>query len=276
MWDRIQWRLRMLWAAWTLKPIRGGADDGDSDGDGKADDDKSDADAGKTEDAGKSDDDTSDDDAGDSDDGDKPSKSAEEYRTQLRQYERSAKRASVKDKKEIEKLRTDLKKREDADKSEQEKAVEAAREAGATEARNEALKDRRADRLEAASVRMASKGVEIETKDGDGDETKKTRVKFADPDDALVHLERAIGRGEIDADTVFDENSRVKDGELTELLVELLEKKPHLRESSSEKEEGKSAGDADAGKGAGQDEGGKKLEEMSVEDHLNRITRHKK
>lgn len=272
--EAIRRRLSLLWLALTIKPIRGGAEDGDGDGegDGSGDgsDDTSTGDAGKT--GGDADDAAAggdgDDDSGDGEDKG-GEKSADDYRRELRNYERTAKRASAKDKKEIEKLQKQLKEREDADKTEQEKAIEAARNEGADKARLEALKDRRQDRLEAASVRLASKGIKI--KDGDEEVT----VKFADPEDALVHLERAITRGEVDSDAVFDENNQVKSAELTELLAELLEKKPHLREADSGKDRQQPAGDADAGKGRGEDEGGKKLEEMSVEDHFNRIKRHK-
>jgi flagellar biosynthesis/type III secretory pathway protein FliH len=185
-------------------------------------------------------------------------KTAEEYRKELRNYERNAKRASAKDKKEITALKDKLQKREDADKSEQQKAVDKAREEGKTEAQQAAEKERRQNRLEVAVTRLAAKGIKV----GEGEDAKT--VRFADPEDALVHLERAIATEEVD--DPFDDQGKVKADALSEALTELLERKPHLQ--AKEEETPKPAGDADAGKGG---DGAKALADMSPEEHYAQV-----
>lgn len=186
-------------------------------------------------------------------------KTAEDYRKELRTYERNAKRASAKKDKEMEELRKKLSEREDADKSEQEKAVEKAREEAKAEALTSIQKERRTDRLEAAVTRMAAKGVTI----GEGDDAKT--FKFADPEDALVFIERMISRGDLDEDEIFDDEHKVKPDALTAALVELAKDKPRLAADADNN--GGVSGDAGAGKGSG----GTSEEDMSPEDHLKAI-----
>lgn len=272
----LRWRLSAVSTALRMKPMRGGADDddggeGDEGAAGSGDAGTGSEDAGKAGDdagKGKDGDDTGDGEGAAGSGTATSTKTADEYRQELRRYERSAKTASAKKDKELAKLREQLKEREDADKSEQEKAVEKAREAGKQEATVAAEKERRQDRLEVAATRLASKGLVL----GEGDDAKT--VKFADPEDALVHLERAIAREEVDVDELFDDKGHAKPEALRAALVDLLEQKPHLRERDGDGPQATKppAGSSDAGKGA---DGKKSLEEMSVEDQYQRIRRHK-
>lgn len=121
-------------------------------------------------------------------------------------------------------------------KSEQEKALEQARKEARDEALTEAQKERRADRLEVAVTRLAARDLKV------GDRTKR----FADPDDALVNIQRAIQAGDLDEDDVFDSDGKVQLSVLTEALTDLLGRKPHLAATN-----GRPTGDADGGRGAG-------------------------
>lgn len=177
---------------------------------------------------------------------DTPTKTAEEYRRELRTYERTSKKASKAKDEEIASLKGELKKHRDADKSEHEKAVEKAREEARAEALSEAEKERRSDRLDVAVTRAASKS-------------------FADPEDALIHIQRRIRSGEIDESEVFDADGKVQTESLKSALEQLLEDKPHLSA-----DDGRPAGSADGGRGSG---GGDSLEEMSMDEHLKRVQR---
>jgi hypothetical protein len=237
-----------------LPVIAGGADDDDA-ADKDDDEDKSDDAADKDDDEDKSDD------AADKDDDDLDR--TPDWKRESRKHERDKKKAL----KERDELRQKLKEREDADKDETQKAIDAAREEGRTAALTEAEKDRRADRLEMASLRLATSGVLV----GDGDDAKKH--KFADPEDAEAHLQRAIKRGDVDEDDLFDDNNRIKKDALTEALAEILESKPHLRAAAGggkgDEDKNTAEGGADAGKG---DKGSAKdLEEMSPDDHLKEL-----
>jgi uncharacterized phage infection (PIP) family protein YhgE len=195
----------------------------------------------------------------------KPEK-GEDWKAHSRKHEREAKKA----RKELEEERAKLKEREDADKSEQDKAIDKAREEGKTEALTVAEKDRRNDRLEVAVTRIASKPITL----GEGDEAKPT--KFADPEDAQVFLDRAISSGDLDADEVFGDDGKVKIDVVTIALKEILEERPRLAEAAADsKLTPKAKGSADGGKGSGIGDGNKELEDMSVEDHFKRIRRSK-
>lgn len=232
--DRIRYRLRMLRLGWTIKPMAG-AEDPPPEPDPKKDDPEPDPKKDDPEpDPGKVEPD-------------------DDWKTKSRKNEAQAKR----ERREREKLEKELAELRDKDKSEQEKAIEKAREEARNEALTEADKERRADRLEAAVTRLALKGIEI----GEGDE-KKT-VKFADSEDALLHIERAISRGDVDSDDIYDDEGKVKTDALTTALTELLERKPHLADG----ERPKPKGDPDTGKG---DPASKDLEHMTPEDHAKR------
>lgn len=215
--------------ALTIKPMAGGEDP-------PADDPPKDD--PKPDDPRASDEDDEDDDK---------VKPEDDYKEKARKHENWAKR----ERRKREDLERKLKEREDADKSEQEKAIEAAREEGRREASTEAEKARRSDRLEVAVTRLASKGVTV----GDGDD-KKT-LRFADPEDALLH----VARGDIE--DLFDDDGKVKNEALEETLVELLRRKSHLAANGGERK----PGDADTRKG---DPANKDLEAMSPADHEKR------
>jgi hypothetical protein len=188
-----------------------------------------------------------------------PIKPDDDWKEKARKHEREAKRL----RKEREELDRKLKERDDADKSDQEKALEAARKEAREEAETEGRKERRHDRLEAKCATLAAKGFKV----GDGDDAKT--VRFADPDDALVYIERLIRNGDLDDDEIFDSEGRVQADALTTALTDLLKSKPHLQaDGKAERPTGRS----DAGRGSGDE---KDLEEMSIEEHEKAIRRHK-
>lgn len=150
-----------------------------------------------------------------------------------------------------------LKKRQEADKSEQEKALDKAREEAREEAKTEAEKERRSDRLEVAVTRLASKGLKV----GEGDDAETRR--FADTEDALLNVERAISRGDIDESDIFDDEGKVDTEALQTELADLLKRKPHLAAGEAERP----TGDPDTRKGG---TATTDLEAMSPEDHARR------
>lgn len=245
--------LRPTWPALHAELVASGLPlcEGDADADGDAGDD-ADGDAGDADGSGDGD--------------DKPAeKTAEELREELRKGDRTRKRESAAAKKRIADLEKQLKEREDADKSEQEKAVEKAREEGKAEALTASQKERRNDRLEVAVTRQATRGVTV----GDGDDERT--FKFADPEDVLDRLERKIAKGDIDADEIFDDEHRVRDEALTEALVEIAQERPRW-EAGSDNGSDRPSGDAGARKGKS---GGKSEDERSIDEHLTSIRRTK-
>lgn len=201
---------------------------------------------GADDDANDDDDDDDDPDAGKVEKGDDDA-------TKARKHENWAKR----ERKAREKAEADLKELRDADKSDREKELEKAREEARNKALEEVGEERRADRLEAAVTRLAAKGVKVE----DGDKTKT--VKFADSEDALLRIERAIRAGDLDSDDIFDDQGKVKTDALTEELAQIASANPHLVADGAE---GKKGGDSDARKG----DSPKGLEGMTPEDHARR------
>lgn len=161
-----------------------------------------------------------------------------DWKAYARKHERLSKKAS----KQVEDLQAELAKAKEATQSEQEKALEQARKEAAEEARSELTAELRKERLQSAVARTAA-------------------GKFADVEDAIKLLD-------LD-DDIFDEDGKVDTDNLKSALDDLLERKPHLAASPLGK---KPAGDADSGKGSG---GAKSLEDMSVEEHLEAIRRHK-
>lgn len=204
-----------------------------------------------SDDAGAGDRDDAPDDGGDSDDaGAAKVAPDDDWKTKSRKHETRAKRAE----REAAELRKKLAEREDQDKSEQQKAIEKAKREARDEVMGEVEKERREARLEAAVTRSAARGFEIEV---DGEQTT---VRFADPDDAQVYIDRAIAKGELDADEIFDEDGKVEGRALNAALAEILEEKPHLRDGGS----GKPKSDPDRGKGSAAQ---KDLEDLSVAEH---------
>lgn len=249
---RASWRAKALRFALTVKPIAGGSPEGDGGGDG----DSGDGDGGDG--AGKPDGDASD------DDGAGKVTPDDDWQTKARKHEREAKRL----RKQLEEREQALKQRDDAQKSEREKEIEQAREEARREALTEAEKERRSDRLEVAVTRLAARGITV----GEGDGAKTLR--FADPEDALVHIERAIRSGDADEDEIFDGDGKVQTEALTTALRELLDSKPHLKAGDSQGGNGgRPTGSADGGKGSGAAKG---AEEMSADEHFAAIQRTKK
>lgn len=198
---------------------------------------------------------------GDSDDDGAGGGKEPDWKTQSRKHEARAKKA-VKD---LEAALAKLAARETADLSEQEKAIKDAKEAGRAEALTESEKTRRADKLELAVTRLAaSKGVIV----GSGDDAKT--VKFSDPDDVQMWLERQIAKGIIDVDDIYSDG-KVDQEALTEALVDLATDKPQWLAGAPAAQGGvrKPAGDPDGGKGSAS----KSLEDLSVEDHIKRLSK---
>lgn len=164
-----------------------------------------------------------------------------DWKSESRKHERRMKA----ERKAREDAERKLKDRDAADQTEQEKAIAKAREEAKAEAFTEAQHERRKDRLEVAVTRLAAK-------------------TFADTEDALLHVERAISDGDIDADDIYTDEGKVQTDALTAALNELLERKPHLKA-----DDGRPSGDADAGKGTGP----KDPESLGVEGHLKQIQR---
>lgn len=145
-----------------------------------------------------------------------------DWKAMSRKHEREAKKL----RREREEFQRKLAEREDAEKTEHQKAIEKARAEAKAEALSEAEKERRNDRLEVAVARAAAK-------------------TFADVDDALLHVQRGITVGDIDPDDIFDDQGKVQADALRSALDELLERKPHLAAT------GRPSGSSDAGKGSG-------------------------
>lgn len=236
-------------------------DDADSDKDGDDDADAADKDGDDDADADGDDDaDADGDDDADADadkDGD-DDKRGGDWKRQARKHERRAKA----EKRRADELAARLKKAEDKDKSEQEKAIEAAEKKGRESARAESEKERRSDRLQLAITKLSTRGIKV----GEGDDAET--LKFADPDDAITAIERAIANGDLDADEIFDDKGKVKTDELTSELADLLERKPHYAAGNGN--DRRDPGDSDAGKGKRR----KDPDDLSVEEHFKKIKRN--
>lgn len=263
-WERWQHRLRMIWFGLTLKPIAG-ADDGDEE---ESSDDSGDSGGESGESSGEGSDDSGgkDGDEGEpADGGDAPTEDERKVRAEASKLTRRYERQAKNERQKREKLEKQLKEREDADKSEQEKAIEKARSEGEESARKQHEAERRQDRLESACVREAARGVTIKVDDED------KRIRFADPEDAQLHLQRAIGRGDVDEAELFGEDGRVNSDVLKSTLGEILEEKAYLRAAGDGEKPKKEKPKGGADGGAGKEGGEKDLEEMSVDEHLKRI-----
>lgn len=176
----------------------------------------------------------------------------DDWKAKARKHERALK-AERKTREEFERR---LKEREDADKSETEKAIEKARQEARQEALSEAEKERRQDRLELAVTRLAAKGITV----GEGDEAKR----FADPEDALDLVTARIARNALDPDSLYEEDGQVDQDALKDILGEIAAAKPGLlADGPVVRPKG---GAADAGKG----QASKDLEAMSPSDHEKR------
>lgn len=196
-------------------------------------------------------------------------KTAEQLRRELRTSDRVRKREAAKKDKELSDLRKQLKDREEADQTEQEKALAAAKEEGRTVAMTEARAERRSDRLDLAVTRLSAKGVKLEV-DKDGETIAET-VKFADKG-ALAMLRQAIADGTLEESTIFDDKDKVRDDGLQEALAEILGDEDWLivRPASNDGEKPKPrAKESDAGKGSA----GKGIEDMTTAEHVERMAK---
>jgi hypothetical protein len=235
---------------------------------GGADDDDDDADKDKSGDDDKDDDDS---DADADADADKDKATGDDDKVDWKQMARKHERRAKKEKERADKLAADQKKADEEQKSDLQKAIDAAREEGKTAALTEAQKERRADRLENSVIRLAAKGVTV----GEGDEAKT--LKFDDPEDALTFIERAIAKGDLDEEDIFDDDGKVKTDAVEDELVALLKRKPKLAAENGtgtgtgtgDKGRRQAGGSGDGGKGG--KGGGKSLDEMSPEEHLAQI-----
>lgn len=234
-----------------LMPAIAGGDDGGAKDKGDPDpEDKDKGDPDPEDDKDKGDPDPEDDD-------DKVSRD-DDWKAKARKHERALKN----ERKRREELEGKLKAREDADKSDHEKAVEAARQEGEKKAREAAEADRRKDRLETAVIRAASKGVKLKLSDGDKEVEKTLRAE--DPEDVQVFIERRLESGAIDEDELFSEDGKVNAEAVEEAVAELLREKPRL---AADAEGRRRSGDPDSRKGEPASED---LEGMSPEDHAKR------
>lgn len=200
------------------------------------------------------------------DDGDEKIGKDDDWETKARKHERDRKKAvetARRTAKERDDLAARLKKREEADLSEQEKAIAKAREEATSEVTTKYEATIRADRIEGAVTRLALKG--LKGKDVDD---KDVTLKFADPDDAQLRLDRAIRNGDIAYDDLYADG-KVNTAAVTDFLTELLEEHPRLRAEDSNGKP-REVVDMDGGKGKGSGSG-KSLEEMSPDDHLKAI-----
>lgn len=189
------------------------------------------------------------------DEDDKPSSPEPNWKQQARRHEREAKAAR---KREAD-LQTKLKERDDADKSEQDKAIDKARTDATKEVSSKYELERRAERLELAVTRIAvGKGVTI----GEGD--KQKTVKFTDAEDVQMWVERQVKNGNIDADEIYDENGKVNAEALSDSLAQLAASKPSWLQGAPAAK----GPDFDGGKGKGSAKG---VDDLSVEEHYKRM-----
>jgi hypothetical protein len=186
----------------------------------------------------------------------------DDWQVKSRKNEARAKKAESKAA-QIAKERDDLAKKlakiEASNLTDQEKAIKAARAEAEATVTSKYEAERRSDRIEGAVTKLALTGFKV--KDGD----KEITLKFADPDDAQLRLDRALRNEEITYDEIYADG-KVQTDALTAFLTELLEEHPRLRAEPGATQK---VVDMDAGKGSGS--GRKSLEDMSPDDHLKEI-----
>jgi hypothetical protein len=228
--------------------------------DGDADGESGDADAEAAKAAAAAAAKAAEDDDSDADD-DKVTKD-DDWQVKSRKNEARAKKAESKAA-QVAKERDDLAKKlakiEASNLTDQEKAIKAARAEAEATVTSKYEAERRSDRIEGAVTKLALTGFKV--KDGD----KEITLKFADPDDAQLRLDRALRNEEITYDEIYADG-KVQTDALTAFLTELLEEHPRLRAEPGATQK---VVDMDAGKGSGS--GRKSLEDMSPDDHLKEI-----
>ncbi len=198
------------------------------------------------------------DDADDADDDDGKVKPGDDWRAKARKHERDAKKL----REENEALKAAQAEADKAKMSEHELALAKAREDATAEVTTKFEAQQRTDRIENAVTKLALRG--FKAKDGD----KEVTLKFADPDDAQLRLDRALRNDEIAYDDIYADG-KVRTDAVTAFLTELLEEHPRLRAQDGNGNGGGKKVDFDAGKGSGS--GRKDLESMSPDDHLKEI-----
>jgi len=235
-----------------LPSIAGGSPEVDGEEDGDKGDKGDEGEGDKPEDKGDAGD--KGDHGGDKGDDTKVSED-DDWKTKSRKNERKANR----EKTAREEAEKKLRKREEEDESEAQKKVREAKEEGRQEALTETQKEARSTRLESAVTKAAVKKLKL----GEGDDAEEAR--FADPEDAQILIERAIAKGDLEEDEVFNDKGQVDQEVIERELAGFLKRKSHLREGGTE--ESKDHGDPDLGKG---DPADGSLDSMSVEDHVKR------
>lgn len=151
--------------------------------------------------------------------GEGTTRTAEEYRKELRQYERSSKAASERKDAELTELKSKLEQHEAASQTETEKAISKAKKDAVAEAQTEFAKERKSDRLQVAVAKHAR--------------------DLADVDDVILNLERE------GIDGYFDKDGTVKADALKSGIDDLLSRKAHLKAGP----QGRPTGTADGGEG---------------------------
>lgn len=221
-------RIRLLWLALTMQPIAGAEEAPPAEGAAPAEGEKP-AEEPAAEKGGK------------------PEEPAKDEEKQLGPEGEKALAAFKKRAREAEKqskeLADELAKIKDANKSEQEKALDKARKE-ATEAATADVTSGFQKRILNAEVKARAAG------------------KLAYPDDAPRLLD-------LDVAELFDEDGEVKADVIDRALDALVESRPRLK---ADPHDGRPAGDDDAGKGSG---AGKADAEKSVEDWIGEVRRNK-
>lgn len=165
--------------------------------------------------------------------------------------------------KERDELKARLAEIDAANLSDQEKAIAKAREEATSELTTKYEAEKRSDRIENAVTKLSLRGFKAKDKDGN-----ETTLRFADPDDAQLRIDRALSRGDLAYEDIYADG-KVDQGAVTAFLTDLLEEHPRLRAPDANGGATNGGGKpVDFGGGKGKGGGGKSLEEMTPDDHL--------
>lgn len=192
-------------------------------------------------------------------DGGEPAEDGEEGGRRERDWKREARR----NERELKAARRQLadetkarKERENATKTEHERALEAARKESADAVRAEIETERKAERLETATLAAAARGIKIKV---DG---REQTVRFEDPDDAFLYLGKLLRSGDTSEDELFDSAGKVNKSALSEALSAILADKPKLAAGASGGGGGRGSNDA----GRGSSPATSDLEDLSIDE----------
>lgn len=183
---------------------------------------------------------------------------ARKHETRNKRLEREAAKAA----KERDELAARIAKIDEEKLSEQEKAIKAAREEAVSEVTTKYEAEKRSDRIENAVTKLSLRGFKAKDKDGN-----ETTLRFADPDDAQLRIDRALSRGDLAYEDIYADG-KVDQGAVTTFLTDLLEEHPRLRAPDANGTGNGGAKTVDFGGGKGKGGSGKTLEEMTPDDHL--------